>query len=796
MIRKNLTMMKRTIYLLALIVAALAAKADLGVGDWRIHPTFGNSYTGLVETDNLVYYASTNAVYCYDKADNITTDFTVRTRLSGVKIKGIYYNQDEHFLAVAYNDCNIDFLYDDGSSVNLPDIKLATIQGDKYINDISFGNGRTLVATSFGYVLFNNERQEVSESRNFGVNVSSGAITSSFIVLAIENELRYAATSSGHYSLSEFVTAATGSASLLRPIEGNRFFFFADNAVRLGQITDNGAFSSQPKLDKEVERLERSGQYWWASTRSDNHCYTIDAEGQLVSTLNAEENYPKKSLIATHQKDEYWLLCTDGITHLRTDGAGGITVLSDLFKPNALTADRPFNMLYNNGSKELYVTDRASTRYYREYNFTTPICTFDGFSWLEYTPSMPNINPASAESIGDGIGALYSPVFDPSDPSIMYAGSWFEGVYKFKDNKPVAKYDWTNSPLTLNWACICPGVQFDTAGNLWVCQGEDAQHIICLPHAKLALNNSVTAADWIEYPFDELELKKSTVFLNTQLTNIKLITDCQYGSVLFIFDDNGTINSTADDHRRQFLSLPDQDERNFEWTYINCFAEDRNGHVWMGTDNGVVEFNPSGFYSDDWRINHIKVPRDDGTDNADYLLEGVPVRSIAVDGSNRKWIGTASAGVLLVSSDGSKVIKQFNTDNSYLPDNCVETIVCDPNSNSVYFGTPSGLAEYGSDAVRSAEDFSEAYAYPNPVTPDYYGLVTITNLVDNSLVKIADAFGNVVYTGRSEGGMMTWDCTSGLSGRRVASGVYYVFLSSYSDGAGSKGAVAKILVLN
>lgn len=71
--------MKRTLYLIAIALIAVVAKADLGVGDWRMHPTFGSNYTGLVETADRVYYASSNAVYCYDKKEGTTTDYTVRT---------------------------------------------------------------------------------------------------------------------------------------------------------------------------------------------------------------------------------------------------------------------------------------------------------------------------------------------------------------------------------------------------------------------------------------------------------------------------------------------------------------------------------------------------------------------------------------------------------------------------------------------------------------------------------------------------------------------------------------------
>ena len=69
--------------------------------------------------------------------------------------------------------------------------------------------------------------------------------------------------------------------------------------------------------------------------------------------------------------------------------------------------------------------------------------------------------------------------------------------------------------------------------------------------------------------------------------------------------------------------------------------------------------------------------------------------------------------------------------------------------------------------------------------------------MDNSLVKIADASGNVFYQGKSEGGMITWDgCNA--AGQRVRSGVYFVYASS--DGGNSsdstKGVVTKIVVVN
>ena len=121
-------------------------------------------------------------------------------------------------------------------------------------------------------------------------------------------------------------------------------------------------------------------------------------------------------------------------------------------------------------------------------------------------------------------------------------------------------------------------------------------------------------------------------------------------------------------------------------------------------------------------------------------------------------------------------------------------MACDPNSNTVYFGTMTGLLSYKGDSSPAMDDYSEVYAYPNPVRPDYTGWITVTGLMDNSLVKIADANGNVFYQGRSEGGMVTWDgCNA--AGERVRSGIYYVYASTGGEGTESNAVVTKIMVI-
>jgi hypothetical protein len=175
------------------------------------------------------------------------------------------------------------------------------------------------------------------------------------------------------------------------------------------------------------------------------------------------------------------------------------------------------------------------------------------------------------------------------------------------------------------------------------------------------------------------------------------------------------------------------------------------------------------------------------------LLDTEKINCMCVDASNRKWIATQMSGVYLVSEDGDEILEHFTTDNSYLPSDAVASVFCDPLSNIVYFGTSVGIASYNGTASPAKDNYDDVYAYPNPVRPDYSGWITVTGLMEDSLVKIADAAGNVFYQGRSEGGMVTWDgCNA--AGDRVKTGVYYVFASHSGDDS-QMGVVTKILVV-
>lgn len=342
----------------------------------------------------------------------------------------------------------------------------------------------------------------------------------------------------------------------------------------------------------------------------------------------------------------------------------------------------------------------------------------------------------------------------------------------------------------------------DHQGNLWVTQtpfNADKTSVFMLPAEKRrqADLSNITISDWKPTSIGKLVNNKDAVILPCRHSNIVIAMDWHPSTAFEVIQHNGNLSDTDSFRYMSWPSVHDTDGKGFTPVW-RCAMEDKKGAVWIGTSQGVVMVsNPVRMMSPNFAITRVKVPRNDGTNLADYLLESEDVICIAVDNSNRKWFGTASSGLYLVSENGDQILGHYTTANSSLPSDAICALYADPESNSLFIGTLAGLIEFATDSSPAMDDYSEAYAYPNPLTPDYTGWVTITGLMGNSLVKIVDQNMHLVYQTTSEGGMATWDGCN-MNGERVRSGVYYVMASSGSGDSGSSaGAVAtKILVIN
>ena len=244
-----------------------------------------------------------------------------------------------------------------------------------------------------------------------------------------------------------------------------------------------------------------------------------------------------------------------------------------------------------------------------------------------------------------------------------------------------------------------------------------------------------------------------------------------------------------------YTSFINEDGSTLTLNGVRCIAEDKKNNIWIGTNIGPLLL-PAEDVSKGSNpvLQQVKVPRNDGTNFADYLLSGVDITCIAVDGGNRKWFGTNGNGVYLISDDNMTQVQHFLANNSKLLSDNIESIAINDQTGEVFIGTDNGLCSYMSDATATNDNMTKdnVYAYPNPVRPDYTGLITVTGLSMNADVKIVTANGVLVAQGTSNGGTFTWDGRD-LNGDRVASGVYMVMTATSE---GKKGTVCKIAIVN
>ena len=225
---------------------------------------------------------------------------------------------------------------------------------------------------------------------------------------------------------------------------------------------------------------------------------------------------------------------------------------------------------------------------------------------------------------------------------------------------------------------------------------------------------------------------------------------------------------------------------------VYSIAEDNEGAIWIGTSKGVAVYNNANriWDTDNFYATQPSLDLNDGLYHP--LLETETVSAIAVDGANRKWIGTKNSGVYLITENGEKEVLHFTQENSPLLSNNITAIAINQLSGEVFFGTDEGLISYLGDAIGGKDAYENVYVYPNPVRETYDGPVTISGLVENTDIKITDISGNLVYNTQSLGGQATWDGNN-LNGNRVKTGVYLVFCN---DESGEETHITKLLFIN
>lgn len=794
--------MKKALFII-LAILPMVMKAQLAVGEWKVYPVFANNVTRMLDTPEKVYYISEGNLFSYDKNTDESYSYSVVNKLNENEIHNVYYNKENKYLLVAYKSGNIDLLYDNGKVINMPEIKDAVLGTEKTINDVCFYENRIYVATDFGLVIFDDQKHHVIESGIYNKKIRSVEVHGGSIIICKDSSIYISSVDTKHNTENSFSFLYGWIAEDMKIIN-NKIIIIANygtyTTLRLGDIdVVNKSISNLIDVsvnDVKLLNEDKEGVYTFnAST-----LVKFDSDGNYEK-VNLPTELQGKQIAMWEGLNSVWVGDKLGVSNLDISG-DTITVLKGNFTPESTSVKKVF-FLHRGNSGKIYLSNSGSNDIYQTKGWQrTQINIVNNGGVENITPAVfTSSNKNGASYSYKVISDSYKIMEDPDDANVYYVGSFWDGVCKVKNNEDITCYNWLNSTITTiagGYACVAPAFDFDKNNNLWVFSAIDkttnpALHMLSSAARK---KDEVAKTDWVSVKLGDIKGGKDNKILACKKSNMFIISDGLWDGNLVGYDTKGTYENTSDDTYMIWSKFIDQDGKNFDPIHICAVVEDKNGKVWLGTDNGVVEITkPANLTNESMTINRIKVPRNDGTQLADYLLETLYVTSIAVDGTNKKWLGTLTSGVYLVSENGDEILEHFTAENSSLPSNTIYSLECDPNSNSVFIGTDVGLVEYSSTTAPASADYSNVYAYPNPVRPEYTGWITIKGLMDNSLVKIADAAGNVFYSTVSEGGMVTWDgCNA--DGQRVKSGVYYVFASQNEEGGSSSSAVTKILVVN
>ena len=770
-----------------LLTLASPAWAQVAMGKWKTHLAY-NSVSQVAQSGTKVYAVSEGALFSVDKTDGGLSFYSKLTGLNGSNISKIKFNSSSQELLIIYSDGNIDIIGNSGIT-NMPDLYNKQMSSGKTVNQIQFYQNKAYLACNFGIVVLNLDKKEVADTYYIGSNASEVAVLST----TIHNGTIYALSKSAVYK-----------ASATEPQLANYEFWSAASGLPgTGDFQNISSFGGKLILLRGGKLYKQESNKTWTSFLSDLSPTNFTISNNSLNIFSANETYLVDTLfnskmvngIANVSDAEYdpsnhtyWLAANSmGIVSYKQLNSETPTVT--YFKPTGPAVNSPWDMTF--AGKKLFVVPGG--RWASQYLTDGNIMMYENSTWT-------NINSKTIQGkTGYPVTDLMNVAVDSTDSKHFFVTSYGTGLYEFKDNAFAHWYNNNNS----NLETIIPtnpyqyirldGAVSDKQGNL----------LMCNMNVKNGIKVRLANGTWtqLSYPGTNDKPTLGKILISNQNQNQKWIPSVRYTPGLCVFDDNGTLSDQSDDKSVFFSSFiyPELDNNGntklvtITPSFVYTVSQDKNGVVWVGTDQGPFLFNNiSKVFQSGYTCSRVKIARADSTNLADYLLVNEKIKAIAIDGANRKWLGTETSGVYLMSENGQKTIQHFTASNSPLLSDNILSIAINPSTGEVFFGTDAGLVSYQSDASEAGESFNNVHAYPNPVRPNYRGVITIAGLVEKAQVKITDINGNLVCETVSNGSLATWDGKD-AHGRRVNTGIYLVICANPD---GTQNAITKILFIN
>lgn len=746
------------------LLTCIGASAKIA-GSWKLHPTFDNSVEKVIDTPSRCYFMGFNqnlndiivfktapdmTLFYYDKEGDEIVAAAQRHDLASTAVRLAEYNGKKGYLMIIYDTFDIDLLYDSGEVRNIGALKNANITGSKNVNFISFDpdHDRAWLATDFGYIAINDKKCEVAESRNYGIPFTTMMRFGDDLYLATETATYRAPVAEPRLNISDYSRPLAIQGALgLYPITAEKFYkFYAVDRNYNAIVEINYDGKDYTKVEeikpygKSYISLTNNGITFFSSTLA---IFAVSDERYRVYFTRPAEEQNVFTSSCWNRKDFFSVVPRKGVRSFTTDAQKNFSLTRDFRLPNAPNAYYSRAMVYH-PRYGMLVNSHGLDFPFFDNNVYEEIL-LSGLKGGEWTPLSPAYRYPEQAGVGnDPLGLAV----DPAADKFIYCGSPFSGITRLNldDPKDIIHYTRPGDPYASlpgyvkivddnpEWARLnyFSHPRFDSGGVLWTyhCNYKDASGIELMyldAEARRATTSASNARPWKSFTIKGVPSQFPVNFLPLTASANKNYLVYMTADGLLIYNHAGTLDNKSDDSFRYLTSFTDQDGGVVTLTEVSMTYEDpASGMLWIGTASGIFYCQPKNLLQGQAIMNRVKIARNDGTSLADYLLNGVRPNAMIADASGRKWIGTQGAGIVVTSSDCKTIIDEFTAANSDLPSDVIYCLAYNPENSSIMVSTDKGICEFfmGGDPD-NAPEADAVKAYPNPVTPDYYGWVNI-----------------------------------------------------------------------
>ena len=768
----------RLLIALAFTIFSFSVTAQIGTGKWRLHiPERAIDVTNL---SGNAYVAYEKGVGVYNKEANELSVWDNVTGLSDISVSCIQVCESDNSVFIGYENGNVDKLKNNRVT-NIPAIKLFQVQGSKKVFNMVEYDGHMYLATGFSIVKIDPSKDEVRDTYypTNGQKAITDIVFANDSIYAITEDEMYrgwvnniALADPAQWTLDTRVTPASHPFTDIEYAHDELYLLSKDSGFggdTVYQVTDAGL--TVPFLESfnmEINTL---------TTIENRLVMNFSGGGRIYNddwTIHENLGLYNGAIANTSQ------VVYDGTNYWIADKRHGFVKYAGAYQNTFIQLVGPpksqlFSLDYQNGT--IAVASGARSGGSPSFN-RGGIYLFEDEEWTL-------IDQQSVTAWTDTIHDYMGVSINPQNPDQIGVGTYSKIPVTVigEDGQATGTYNYANSPVEQTsignaWSFISD-VQYDDKGNLWVLNGYSTEPL------------KVLTADgqWVSFNLGASAKSKITERLEIDFNGNKWMAI--RGAGLYGFKDNGTVDNTSDD---QWIQLNQgESSGGLPSSEVTAIAVDFDNEIWIGTDAGfAVLYNSDNAFDaapGDYNAQRIKLEFEG---NVEFVLGSTHITDIEVDGGNRKWLGTANSGIILLSEDGLEILEQWTMENSPLISNNIIDMEINQETGEMFIITDQGLISYRTDATYEDPEYSNVTVFPNPARPDFDGVITIQGIKYNSDVKITDAAGNLVYQTTSNGGTATWDRKT-LTGDLVRTGVYLIWTASnQNDGR----YVGKVLVVN